>query len=39
MPREAIRLGAAHEVLPLSRIAGALIARLKSTVGSAIHRI
>jgi two-component system chemotaxis response regulator CheB len=39
MPREAIRLGAAHEVLPLSRIAGALIARLKSTVGSTIHRI
>lgn len=39
MPREAIRLGAAHEVLPLSRIAGALIARLKNTVGSAIHRI
>jgi two-component system chemotaxis response regulator CheB len=39
MPREAIRLGAAHEVLPLSRIAAALVARLKSTVGATIHRI
>lgn len=39
MPREAIRLGAAHEVLPLSRIAAALIARLRSTVGATIHRI
>jgi two-component system chemotaxis response regulator CheB len=39
MPREAIRLGAAHEVLPLSRIAAALIARLKSTAGATLHRI
>jgi two-component system chemotaxis response regulator CheB len=39
MPREAIARGAAHEVLPLSRIAAALIARLKSTAGAAIHRI
>ena len=39
MPREAISRGAAHEVLPLSQIAGALIARLKSTVGATIHRI
>lgn len=30
MPREAIARGAADEVLPLSRIAGALLARLKS---------
>jgi two-component system chemotaxis response regulator CheB len=39
MPREAIRLGAAHEVLPLSHIAPALIARLKSTAGATLHRI
>jgi two-component system chemotaxis response regulator CheB len=38
MPREAIARGAAHEVLPLARIAAALVARLKSTVGT-IHRI
>ena len=39
MPREAIALGAVHEVLPLSRIAAALVARLKSTAGGTIHRI
>ena len=39
MPREAIAAGAAHEVLPLQRIAPALIERLKSTVGVAIHRV
>ncbi len=39
MPREAIAAGAAHEVLPLQRIAPALIERLKSTVGTAIHRV
>ncbi|MES2717974.1 MAG: chemotaxis response regulator protein-glutamate methylesterase [Pseudomonadota bacterium] len=39
MPREAIAHGAAHEVLPLQRIAPALIERLKSTVGVAIHRV
>ena len=39
MPREAIAAGAAHEVLPLQRIAPALIERLKSTVGAAIHRV
>jgi two-component system chemotaxis response regulator CheB len=39
MPREAIARGAAHEVLPLSRIAAALVARLKSTAGATIHRI
>jgi two-component system, chemotaxis family, protein-glutamate methylesterase/glutaminase len=39
MPREAIARGAAHEVLPLSRIAAALVARLKSTAGVTIHRI
>ncbi len=39
MPREAINHGAANEVLPLQRIAPALIERLKSTVGAAIHRV
>jgi two-component system chemotaxis response regulator CheB len=39
MPREAITRGAAHEVLPLSQIAPALIARLKSTSGATLHRI
>ncbi|HEY6356429.1 MAG TPA: chemotaxis response regulator protein-glutamate methylesterase [Burkholderiaceae bacterium] len=39
MPREAIARGAAHEVLPLARIASALAARLKSTAGGTIHRI
>jgi len=39
MPREAIARGAAHEVLPLARIAAALITRLKTTVGSHTHRI
>jgi two-component system chemotaxis response regulator CheB len=39
MPREAIAHGAANEVLPLQRIAHALIERLRSTVGSAIHRV
>jgi two-component system chemotaxis response regulator CheB len=39
MPREAIAHGAAHEVLPLQRIAPALIERLRSTVGAAIHRV
>ena len=39
MPREAIAHGAAHEVLPLQRIAPALIERLRATVGTAIHRV
>lgn len=39
MPREAIAQGAAHEVLPLQRIAPALIERLKSTVGASINRV
>jgi len=39
MPREAIACGAASEVLPLQRIAPALIEHLKSTVGAAIHRV
>ncbi len=39
MPREAIAHGAAHEVLPLQRIAPALLERLRSTVGSLTHRV
>jgi len=39
MPREAIAHGAAHEVLPLQRIAPALLERLRATVGTAIHRV
>jgi two-component system chemotaxis response regulator CheB len=39
MPREAIAHGAAHEVLPLQRIAPALLERLRSTVGPALHRL
>jgi len=39
MPREAIAHGAAHEVLPLQRIAPALIERLRATVGAAMHRV
>jgi len=39
MPREAIAHGAAHEVLPLQRIAPALVERLRNTVGAAIHRV
>ena len=39
MPREAIAHGAAHEVLPLQRIAPALVERLRATVGPAPHRL
>jgi two-component system, chemotaxis family, protein-glutamate methylesterase/glutaminase len=39
MPREAIAHGAADEVLPLQRIAPALLERLRATVGAAIHRV
>ena len=39
MPREAIAHGAAHEVLPLTRIAPALIERLRSTAGIATSRV
>ena len=39
MPREAIAHGAAHEVLPLARIAPALIERLRATVGASLHRV
>ena len=39
MPREAIAHGAAHEVLPLQRIAPALIERLRTTVGAVMHRV
>ena len=39
MPREAINHGAAHEVLPLQRIAPALLERLRNTVGAALQRV
>ncbi|MBL8317271.1 MAG: chemotaxis response regulator protein-glutamate methylesterase [Burkholderiaceae bacterium] len=39
MPREAIARGAAHEVLPLGRIAAAVMAHLRNTVGGSMHRI
>ncbi len=39
MPREAIAQGAAHEVLPLQRIAPALLERLRATVGTSLNRI
>jgi two-component system chemotaxis response regulator CheB len=39
MPREAINAGAAHEVLPLTQIAGALIERLRSTAGLNTTRV
>jgi len=39
MPREAIAHGAAHEVLPLTRIAPALIERLRSTAGFSTNRV
>ncbi|KAB2875505.1 MAG: chemotaxis response regulator protein-glutamate methylesterase [Burkholderiaceae bacterium] len=39
MPREAVRLGAAHEVLPLERIAAALIEQLERSAGAIAHRI
>ncbi|MDE2455066.1 MAG: chemotaxis response regulator protein-glutamate methylesterase [Burkholderiales bacterium] len=39
MPREAIAHGAANEVLPLTRIAAALIERLRSTSGMSTTRV
>jgi two-component system chemotaxis response regulator CheB len=39
MPREAIAHGAAHEVLPLARIAGHIIERLRATSGLALNRV
>lgn len=39
MPREAIAAGAVHEVLPLARIAPALLEHLRRTAGPATHRI
>jgi two-component system chemotaxis response regulator CheB len=39
MPREAIAHGAAHEVLPLARIAPALVERLRSTAGLHTSRV
>jgi two-component system chemotaxis response regulator CheB len=39
MPRMAIQAGAAHEILPLTQIAPALLNRLASTVSGVRHRI
>ncbi len=39
MPRMAIQYGAAHEILPLTQIADALLARLASSPGGVRHRI
>jgi two-component system, chemotaxis family, protein-glutamate methylesterase/glutaminase len=39
MPKAAIAAGAAHEVLPLSRIAPRLIERLRSSAGMATSRV
>ena len=39
MPREAIAQGAAHEVLPVTQIAGKLIERLRSTAGQHTTRV
>ena len=39
MPRMAIQAGAAHEILPLTQIAPALLTRLASTVSGVRHRI
>jgi two-component system chemotaxis response regulator CheB len=39
MPKEAIAAGAAHQILPLSSIAGALIDHLRSTAGHSTTRL
>jgi two-component system chemotaxis response regulator CheB len=39
MPREAILRGAANEVLPLGKIAGHVIERLRSTSGLSLNRV
>jgi len=39
MPREAVAAGAAHEVLPLGKIAPHLIERLRSTSGMSLNRV
>ena len=39
MPKEAIAAGAVHEVLPIRAIAPRLLERLRSTTGSALHRV
>lgn len=39
MPREAIALGAAHEVVPLQSIASRLLERLRSVAGATTNRI
>jgi two-component system chemotaxis response regulator CheB len=39
MPREAIKAGAVHEVLPLARIAPALLERLRAIGGASLNRV
>ena len=39
MPRMAIQFGAAHEILPLNQIAGALLNKLAASPSSVRHRI
>ena len=39
MPREAIAAGAAHEVLPLERIAARLVEQLRASAGASINRL
>ncbi|MGA0611972.1 protein-glutamate methylesterase/protein-glutamine glutaminase [Caldimonas sp. KR1-144] len=39
MPREAVAAGAAHEVLPLAKIAGHLVERLRATAGMSLNRV
>jgi two-component system chemotaxis response regulator CheB len=39
MPKEAIALGAVHEVLPLRAIAPRLLEQLRNTSGASLHRV
>jgi two-component system, chemotaxis family, protein-glutamate methylesterase/glutaminase len=39
MPREAVAHGAAHEVLPLARIAERIVERLRQTAGGSLSRV
>ena len=39
MPREAVKHGAVHEVLPVTQIAARLIERLRSTAGGLTSRV
>lgn len=39
MPREAVAAGAAHEILPLGKIAAHLVERLRTTAGMSLNRV